>query len=363
MKSSSVLSSVGPLVFLLLFFAGFVNRRQQRAIEYLLEENRTLRAKLGRQRLRFTDDERVSLARRARRMSWAEIQRYVTIVSPETILRWHRDLVAKKWTFKQNSPGRPRVLQIIEEHVVRFARENPIWGLTKLEGVLANLGHRVGRTTIANILARNGIKPAPERAQSTSWKTFLKSHWSTMAATDFFTTEVWTLKGLTTFYTLFAIHLKTRKVRILGTTDHPNAAFMKDAAAKLIESSVDFPSNIKFLIHDRDRKFTTGFLRALGDAGIQHIATPPRAPNCNALAERFVKSIKSECLSRLILFGRHSLDKSIDEYINYYHFERNHQGRGNRIICPDRSVGKKRGQVLQRERLGGLLKYYYRNTG
>ena len=150
-----------------------------------------------------------------------------TLVTPDTLLAWHRKLIAEKWTYRRKGPGRPRVTQEITDLVLRMARENDTWGYDRVQGALANLGYIIAPNTVKNILKRHGIEPAPEREKRSSWKTFLKAHWDVMTATDFFTVEVWTPRGLVTYYILFIIHLSTRAVHIAGVTTAPNGAFMK----------------------------------------------------------------------------------------------------------------------------------------
>ncbi len=186
---------------------------------------------------------------------------------------------------------------------------------------------------------------------------FLRAHWGQFAATDFFTTEVWTPKGLVTYYTLFLIDLKTRRVHVSGSTPHPDEAFMAQVARNLTDAVDGFLLPHRFLICDRDSKFTDQFRRVLKDSGVDTVLTPYRAPNCNAYAERFVRSIKEECLSRMVMFGERSLHGAIREYVEHYHGERPHQGLGNELI--DRGSRLRSGtEVHCEERLGGLLRHY-----
>ena len=192
---------------------GWLERREREAIAYLIEENRLLRHQLGTRRLRLTDDDRRRLAARAYRVGRAALREIATIATPDTLLRWHRRLIARKWTYARH-PGRRHVLLEIRRLVVRMAGENPTWGYTRIQGALKNLGHRVGRSTIARILKAHGLPPVPQRP--TSWETFLKAHWGAIAGADFFTTEVWTWQGLVRYYTVFVIDLASRRVQILG---------------------------------------------------------------------------------------------------------------------------------------------------
>ena len=168
-------------------------------IDYLKEENRILKARLGERQIHFTDPERRQLARKAKVLGRKVLKELETLVTPDTLMRWYRQLVASRWNCRgRRGPGRPRVMQDIVDLIVRMALENPSWGYTRIKGALSNLGHQAGRGTIANILKESGIEPAPERNRHTSWSTFLEAHWDCLAATDFLTVEVWTLRGLVT---------------------------------------------------------------------------------------------------------------------------------------------------------------------
>ncbi len=250
----------------------------------------------------------------------------------------------------------------ISELTPRMAKENPSWRYDQIEGALKNVGHRVAPTTIANILKRHGIEPAPERRRRTSWKTFLRAHWESIAATDFFTAEVWTPRGLKTYYILFVMELTMRKVNIAGSTPHPHGQFMDQVARNLTDEEDGFLSGKRFLIHDRDTKYTDQFRRILGDAGVESVPCPAKSPNCNAYAEGFVRSIKEECLSRMILFGEESLRPAVTEYAVHDHSERNHQGLGNELIETDSKPHRVTGCVRCRSRLGGLLRFYHRQV-
>jgi hypothetical protein len=227
---------------------------------------------------------------------------------------------------------------------------------------LANLGHRVARTTVANILNRNGISPAPDRGRQTSWSTFLAAHWSTLAAIDFTTVEVWCRHGLVTFYVLFAIELQGRRVHFAGVTPSPDEAWIRQIGRNLTDPSDGFLQGKRFCLMDRDTKFTVAFRQLLADIGVEPVRLPPRSPNLNAWIERFVRSIKAECLDRMIFFGEPSLRRAIREYLVHYHAERNHQGIRNKIIEPDDGVGSNAGVMRCRERLGGMLRYYHRDA-
>ena len=351
--------TVTPHILLVAALAGWLNREQQKVLEYLREENRVLKQQLGsRGRLRLSDDQRWRLAAKAKELGRSLLDEFATIVAPDTLMRWHRKLIAQKWANNAGG-GRPGTMKVIEDLVVRMAIENLTWGYRRIEGALFNLGHCVRHNTVKRILKDHGIEPAPERTRRTSWKDFLRIHWDSIAAADFFTTEVWTPRGLVTIYTLFVIKLSSRKVHIVGSTKHPNAEFMNQAALDLAGFDDGFLRGSSHLIIDRDPKFTADFKQRLkDDAGVEPIVLPPRSPNLNAYAERFVRSVKSECLSRMIFFGRASLDRALKEYVQHYHAERNHQGIDNKLI--EGVAMPIDGEVVRTKRLGGLLSFYRR---
>jgi len=353
---------IQPFHLLIIALAGWLNRHQQAVIDYLIEENRVLKNQLEGQRLRFTDEQRIRLAVKAKVLGRRLLDGIETIVTPDTLLAWHRKLITQKWTYPRKGLGRPHVTQEITDLVLRMARENVSWGYDRIQGALANIGHTIAPNTVKNILKRHGIEPAPEREKRTSWKTFLKSHWDVMAATDFFTVEVWTPHGLVTYYMLFVIHLSTRCVHIAGVTTAPNGAFMKQVARNLTDVDDGFLSDKEFLIMDRDTKYTDDFRGYLDREGVKPVRCPVRAPNCNAFAERFVRSIKDECLDRMILFGEASLRRALTEYVAHYHTERNHQGVGNRLLEPLSTVSATDEPIQCRERLGGMLNFYCREA-
>jgi putative transposase len=238
-----------------------------------------------------------------------------------------------------------------------MAAENPTWGYTRIQGALRNVGHRVGRSTIARILKAHGLPPVPERP--TSWRTFLRAHWGAIAGADFFTTEVWTWRGLVTFYTAFVIDLGSRRVHILGSTPYPNELFMRQIGRTLATADEGLLRDHRVLLCDRDRKWSPDIRRLVEDAGIHVVQTPWRAPNANAYAERFVRSMKEECLNRIILIGEGHFRRAVHEFVEHYHRERNHQGLENALIAGAPATGTA-GRIRRRPRLGGLLNYYLR---
>lgn len=349
-----------PLHLLMLMFAGWVNRRQLDVIEYLKEENRVLQERLGGRRLCFTDAERRRLARKAQTLGRKGLRELETLVTPDTLLRWYRELVARKWNYShRRGPGRPRVMTTIVDLVLRMALDNLSWGYTRIQGALANLGHQVGRGTIANILKENGIEPAPERDTHTRWSTFLKAHWECLSATDFLSVEVFTLKGLTTYYMLFFIDIASRCVHLAGITSHPDNAWMMQVARNITDKDDGFLHDTSYLLLDRDTKYTEAFRNLLVREGIDVIRLPPRSPNLNAFAERFVRTIKEECLNRMIFFGHASLRRAATQFLIHYHSGRNHQGVENQLLRPLVADCAPHDIVKRRERLGGMLSYYH----
>jgi len=326
-----------------------------------MEENRVLREQIGSRRLRFTEDQRRRLAGKAKRLGRKLLHEIATIVTPETLLAWHRRLIAKKYDGSANrGPGRPRTTDEITALVTRLAEENRGWGYRRIQGALSNLGHMLAFKSIGNILKRHGIEPAPERSRKTTWREFLTRHWDQIVASDFFTIEVWTAKGLQRYLVLFFMELCTRRVEIAGVATNANGLWMTQIARNLTDEVDGFFKGKRYLIHDRDPLYTQEFVAMLKDVGIESVKLPPRSPNLNAYAERFVRSIKEECLEQMIVFGEDSLRNSIHSFVEHYHLERNHQGLENRVIMPAKEKVNTAARIERRERLGGLLNYYYR---
>jgi len=341
-------------------FAAWANRQRASVIAYLIEENRVLKEQLeprGR-RLRFTDDQRRRLAAKGKPLGQKALQQIATIVTPETILAWHRRLIAAKWTYPRRRTGRPGVMREIRDLTVRMAEENPSWGYARIQGALRHLNHHVARSTIAKVLKEHGIKPSPDRPMS--WTTFVRSHAHLIAAADFFATEAWTVRGLVRHLTLFFVDIATRRVHIAGTSTNPTSAWMEQMARNVTGCEVGILRQKRFLIIDRDSVFSPRFEALLEGSGVEILMTAYQAPNMNAHAERFVRSIRLEFLDQMIFVGRDSLEKAIAEYVAHYHRERSHQGLGNEI--PGRVPVQRDGVIQASERIGGLLKYYHRRA-
>src|SRR5205809_543476 len=238
----------------------------------------------------------------------------------------------------------------------------PRLGLPPHPGCTRQSGTRVGTWHDRQHYEHHGIEPAPERSRKTTWKEFLSRHWGQIVASDFFTVEVWTRAGLQCFVVLFFIELSTRRVEVGGIARVANGLWMTQIARNLTDAVDGFFIGKRYLIHDRDPLYTRDFLNVLAEAGVQSVKLPPRSPNLNAYAERFVRTIKESCLERMIFFGETSLRKAIAEFVAHYHLERNHQGLGNRLIVPIEATGETAETVQRRQRLGGMLNYYYREA-
>ena len=347
---------------LLAYVTGLVNQQLLLQNEYLIAENRILRGHLP-TRLRLSNPQRSTLAEIGKRLGRKALEQVACVAKPDTILAWYRRLVARKFDgSKQRSyPGRPPVHRKIVELMVRMAKENPGWGYDRIVGALANLGHTVSDQTVGNVLRRYGLAPAPKRSPNTTWKDFIASHMAVLAGVDFFTVEVLTWRGLATYYVLFFLHLETRRVSLAGITRHPTETWMEQMARNAIDEASGHLRQHRYLLHDRDTKFCASFRAMLATGDVKCLALPPRSPNLNAFVERWVRSVKQECLSRLILFGEGSLRRALTEFVEHYHVERNNQGKGNVLLFPSTDtpqVGRK-SAVQRRQRLGGLMNYYY----
>jgi putative transposase len=350
-------------VRLLAFATGRVNQELLLRNEYLAAENRILRAHLP-SRLRLSDPERSTLAEVAKRLGRKALKDIACVAKPDTILAWYRRLVAQKFDGSRHRtyPGRPRVSRDVEALVVRLARQNRGWGYDRICGALANLGYQVSDQTVGNILRRLDIAPAPERSRTTTWLEFIRSHMDVLAGADFFTVEVLTWRGLVTYYVLFFIEASSRRVSLGGITRHPDSSWMEQVARNATMQDTGYLNGCRYVLHDRDKKFCSEFRETLAAGDVKCTPLPARSPNLNAYAERWVRSIKEECLSKLILFGEASLRRAVFDFLEHYHQERNHQGKDNLLLFPGDAPRSSvpRGAIRCRERLGGLLKYYSR---
>jgi transposase len=321
-------SILHPWQILLLVLAGWINRQQQNTIEYLIAENKILREKLGKKRILLNDDQRRRLAIKGKILGRKALAEICSIVTPETILRWHRKLIAEKWDYseRRKKAGRPKTDKEIVELLVQMAKENPTWAYNRIQGALANLGYELSDTAIGSILKQHGIEPAPERKKQTTWKDFIQAHWDVLAAVDLTTIEVWTKSGLVTFYLLFVMELSTRRVQFAGCTSNPDEEWILQVGRNLTDSEEGFLKGKRYLLMDRDTKFSEAFRSMVIESDVEPVRLPPKSPNLNAHIERFMCSIKEECLERLILFGEESLRNAVSEFLAHFHLERSHQG-------------------------------------
>jgi putative transposase len=292
------------------------------------------------------------------RRAWAPF-----FVTPATLLRWHRELVARRWTYPHRRPGRPGTPVGVRELVLRLARENPGWGYRRIQGELVGLGIRIAASTVWTILREAGVEPAPRRLES-SWREFLRRQAASIIECDFLTVDTVFLKR---FYVLFFIELASRRVRIAGITANPDGAWVTQQARNLVMRLDDERVRIRFLIRDRDSKFTASFDEVLRSEGIRVIKAPVRAPRARAHAERWVESLRRECLDRLLILGRRHLERVVHVYAQHYNEHRPHRSRDQRppLAKPPPIDGPAPSNVLlqldrlrRRDRLGGLLHEY-----
>jgi transposase InsO family protein len=345
--------------------AGWMNRQQQEAIEYLWTENRILREKLGHKRLILNDSQKRRLAKAAARLPRAALREIGTLFSPDTLLKWHRWLVARKYdgSDRRGKPGpAPTKQRMIRSLVLRMAEENPDWGYGRMYGELKKLGYKVHWQTVRRVMKDHGLLDDPDPTPKTSWKTFLQSHWESVAACDFFTVEAWTPKGLTRYLVFFVIHVSTRRVEIAGIHEAPCEKEMVQWARNLTDVEDGFLKGKRILIHDRDPLFTHKFRQTLGAAGVRSLKLPKQSPNLNAYSESWVRTIKRECLHKMILFGEKHVRHVVEQFVEHYNLERPHSGIEHGTPVPCEQFSPDEGPVACKKRLGGLLRSYYRQA-
>jgi transposase InsO family protein len=282
-------------------------------------------------------------------------RRHGLVVTPQTLLRWHREFVRRKWAQPRRSPGRPPVDGRVRELVLRFAGENPGWGYPRIAGELHKLGLRVSLSTIRRILLANRLGPAPRRSGQ-SWREFLRLQAASMLACDFFTVETISLRR---FYVLFFIELESRRVHLAGCTTNPTGAWVTQQARNL---GLDFAEQgVRFLIRDRDSNYSGPFDQVVRSEGIRIVKTPVRAPKANAIAERFVRTVPAECLDWLLILNRRHLEGVLRVYIDHYNRERPHRALELRPPEPDERRDRPLvSEIRRRDRLGGLIHEYHR---
>ena len=289
---------------------------------------------------------------------WPAVLRRHRLVTPGTILRWHRRLVTKKWTYPNRS-GRPPVSDVVVALIERMARDNPSWGYQRIQGELLKLGHRVGASTIRRVLKRARIPPAPVRHTDTTWRQFLRTQASTMLACGFFAVGcAITLKRI---YVFFVLEVGSRYVHVLGTTTNPDGAWTTQQARNLLMDLGDRASEFRFLVRDRAGQFARSFDAVLADAGIDVVKIPPRCPRANCFAERFVLTARTELTDRILIFSEPHLRTILARYVSHYNGHRPHRGRQLLPPRPDHPVADlKHERITRRPVLGGLINEYER---
>jgi putative transposase len=283
-------------------------------------------------------------------------------VRPATLLRWHHQMVRRRWTYPHRRPGRPPLDRRVEALVVQLARENPGWGYRRIVGELRGLGISLSATSVRTILIRHGLPPAPQRDELT-WRDFLRQHAATMLACDFFTVETAWLKRI---YVLFFLSLERRRIEFVACTANPTGAWTAQQARNLLMTLDEREQPLRFLIHDHDAKFSGGFDRVFQSEGITVIRTPIQAPNANAYAERWVGSVRRECLDRLLIFSRRQLERVLHVYTRHYNQHRPHRSlafrppeQNDRSPMPLRAPPPY-SRLTRRDLLGGLIHEYER---
>jgi putative transposase len=337
-------------LFALVWLLGRPRRSKELEILVLRHELAILRRQASRPKLTRADRALLaSLSGPLARPAWA-----VLPVKPETVLRWHRQLIARRWTYAHRPPGRPPLERSLRELILRLADENPQWGYKRIVGELKGVGFTVSATSVRKVLVEAGVKPAPERTRS-SWRAFLRAQAASVLACDFLTVETAFLQRI---YVLFFISLATRRIEYVACTSNPDGGWVAQQARNLIMQLGD-EQPFRFLVHDRDTKFSHAFDEVFRSEGIRVIRTPVQAPNANAHAERWVRTLRAECLDRILIFGRRHLEQVLRIYRRHYNEHRPHRaldllppsGRDpTPLNAPDR--------LQRRDLLGGLIHEY-----
>jgi putative transposase len=293
------------------------------------------------------------LSRLFPRVRWS-----VFLVQPETLLRWHRRMVARRWTYPTTSNGRPPISDEVQQLVVRLARENPRWGYQRIHGELLHLGVRVSASSIRRVLRAHGLDPAPRRAP-TSWRSFLRQQATGIVACDFFTVDTVLLRRV---YVLFVIELTSRRVHLAGVTAHPTGWWVAQQARNLVAVLDEQATAFKFLIRDRDAKFTRAFDDVWRSTGVEIIRIPVQAPNANAVAERWVGTVRRECLDQLLIVGRQQLVRVLRRYVEHYNQRRPHRSLAYATPVPSERAEARSapnfGRLRRHNVLGGLIHEY-----
>ena len=335
----------------LVLLLGRSRRSKELEILVLRHELAVLRRQSPRPRLTRADRALLAaLSRSLPRAAWASFS-----VRPETLLRWHRRLVARRWTYPYTKPGRPPLEPSVGALIVRLASENPRWGYRRIVGELKGLGVAVSATTVRSVLIEAGVPPVPERARL-SWRVFLRQQAATTLACDFLTVETAFLQRL---YVLFFISLATRRIEYVACTSNPDGGWTAQQARNLMMQLGD-EQPFGLLIHDHDSKFGGGFDEVFRSEGFKVIRTPVRAPNANAYAERWVRTVRADCLDRILIVGRRQLERVLRVYLRHYNEHRPHRALG--LVPPERSTTVEQAtlpvRAERRDLLGGLIHEY-----
>ena len=332
-----------------------LRRDQDREILLLRQQLLILSRKLSR-KPPYGRLEKLALLLAGLRLSKRRLAKALLIVQPDTLLRWHRELVRRHWTFRQKRrPGRPPLTEEVQEWVLRLARENPHWGSKKIQGEMLKLGLRVSRSTVARLLRRQGLRPPQDHRRSPTWSQFLGQYKDFIWACDFFTV---TTARLRTFYVLFFMELGRRRLLLFNVTEHPQAEWVVQQVRNL---SVQHDHLPRFILHDRDGQFSEEFDACAEGSGAKIVKLPARSPNLNAYAERWVRSVREECLDQIIVLGERHLRYVLKQYVEYFMKRRPHQGLKQQV--PDqREEFPTTGRIRCHQVLGGLINDYYREA-
>ena len=354
---------IKPTTILLTMLAGWINRQQQDVINYLLEENQILKEKYltdtGKKRIILNDRQRRRLAILAKRVGRKMLFKISSIFSPDTLLLWYRKLAGQKYNGSKyrSKFGRPRITDELKQLIIDMAKDHKHLGCRMLHGYLKYLGYKVSPATISRVLKEHGIEPAPDRPVKTTWNEFIRAEWDSLIAIDFFNVEVLTFGGIIRYMVLFAIDYKTRRVEILGIIPQAYGGWMEQMARNMTDPFEGFCKDKRFVVMDRDPLFTEKFRDILDSSGVKPVRITTASPNLNPFAERWVKSIKSEALSKMIIFGERHLRYCVEQYVIHYNTSRPHTGLDHNMIDPQPQGD---GEIVCHERLGGILKSWRR---
>jgi transposase InsO family protein len=368
-KTGEVSMVFGSIMHILTFFLdiiavlGVTNGDKNLEIIILRQQVRILQRKV-KSPPRISDPERMILATLTDKFSHStkdaryHLYQVMLIFKPDTVLRWHRKLVRRKWTFRRKgNPGRPKISPDLEALIVRLAKENTRWGYDKIQGELLKLGHNLSATSVRSVLKRHRITPASVQSTGT-WRSFLGHYKDQILACDFFTVETIWLK---TIYVLFFIELGTRRIYLAGCTTNPDLTWVTQQARQLVWNLKDDAQDMAFLIHDNDTKFASSYDNVFSSEGIKILNTPYRAPKANAYAERWVRSVREECLDHILVLNGNHLRRGLKEYSQYYNHTRPHHGIGQHFPVAG-PVSNTAGPIRRRDVLGGVIHDYYRQS-